>query len=276
MQVSLCVHLFLYSRVYRKPEAVVPFSGYSQTTVSSLWCLTASSEMTILASMNKTYPGGKAADGVYQTIINQIPPHETYIEPFLGSGAILRLKAPAKKSIALDLDPDVVYNFSMEIPGLRILREDALYFLSNFPFKGGEFIYLDPPYLFSTRRSKRRLYKFELGEEAKHRKLLDILKSLNVPVALSGYWSELYVKELSEWRSISFKAPTHKGSATEWLWMNYPKPERLHDYRYIGATYQKRQAIKRKSERWVRRFKALPVLERERILQDIETALKHS
>jgi site-specific DNA-adenine methylase len=36
------------------------------------------------------YPGGKNSDGTYQFIINHIPPHETYIEGFLGSGAIIR------------------------------------------------------------------------------------------------------------------------------------------------------------------------------------------
>jgi hypothetical protein len=33
-----------------------------------------------------TYPGGKGGAGVYQMIINQIPPHRVYIEPFLGGG----------------------------------------------------------------------------------------------------------------------------------------------------------------------------------------------
>ena len=40
------------------------------------------------------YPGGKGGAGVYQTIINNIPPHDTYIETHLGSfageGEILR------------------------------------------------------------------------------------------------------------------------------------------------------------------------------------------
>jgi len=30
------------------------------------------------------YAGGKGRDGVYQAIINQMPPHGVYIEPFLG------------------------------------------------------------------------------------------------------------------------------------------------------------------------------------------------
>lgn len=54
------------------------------------------------------YPGGKAGAGVYQTIINLMPPHEVYIEPFLGGGAILRMKRPARLNIGVDLDPAVI------------------------------------------------------------------------------------------------------------------------------------------------------------------------
>ena len=57
---------------------------------------------------NMTYPGGKNAPGVYQTIINLMPPHAVYIEPFLGSGAILRLKRPARINIGIDTDPQVI------------------------------------------------------------------------------------------------------------------------------------------------------------------------
>src|SRR5688572_3474999 len=32
------------------------------------------------------YPGGKGAAGVHQRVINQIPSHKLYIEPFLGAG----------------------------------------------------------------------------------------------------------------------------------------------------------------------------------------------
>ena len=52
------------------------------------------------------YPGGKAGAGVSQRIINLMPPHETYIEPFLGDAAVMRVKRPAKLNIGLDLDPE--------------------------------------------------------------------------------------------------------------------------------------------------------------------------
>ncbi len=50
-----------------------------------------------------TYPGGKNGPGVYQTLINQIPPHDTYIETHLGGGAVLRHKRPAALNIGIDL-----------------------------------------------------------------------------------------------------------------------------------------------------------------------------
>ena len=53
------------------------------------------------------YPGGKDAEGVYQRIINLMPPHRVYIEPFVGGGAILRRKRPAESSTVIDQDEGV-------------------------------------------------------------------------------------------------------------------------------------------------------------------------
>lgn len=36
------------------------------------------------------YSGGKGGDGVFQKIINQMPPHQIYVEAFLGMGSVLR------------------------------------------------------------------------------------------------------------------------------------------------------------------------------------------
>jgi len=65
--------------------------------------------MTILQRM--TYPGGKNGAGVYQTIINHMPPHEMYIEPFLGGGAIMRLKRPAGVNVGIDRAAGVIASF---------------------------------------------------------------------------------------------------------------------------------------------------------------------
>lgn len=54
------------------------------------------------------YLGAKSGSGVYQAIIALMPPHDLYIEPFAGSGAILRRKAPAAESWAVDLNGAVL------------------------------------------------------------------------------------------------------------------------------------------------------------------------
>lgn len=59
-------------------------------------------------AVRMAYPGGKSGSGVYQAIINLMPPHEVYIEPFLGGGAIMRLKRPAPVNIGVDSNKDVI------------------------------------------------------------------------------------------------------------------------------------------------------------------------
>ncbi|MCG9790671.1 hypothetical protein L1D61_26435 [Vibrio mediterranei] len=48
-----------------------------------------------------SYLGAKSGSGVYQTIINLMPPHDTYIEAFLGTGAIMRKRHLLRKILVL-------------------------------------------------------------------------------------------------------------------------------------------------------------------------------
>lgn len=58
--------------------------------------------------------------------------------------------------------------------------------------------------------------------------------------------------------------------ATEWIWMNYPKPAQLHDYRYLGDNFREREKIKLKLKRWTARFKSMPALERQALLSVLQ------
>lgn len=49
------------------------------------------------------YPGDKGGAGVYQTIIDNIPAHDIYIEMHLGGGSILERKKPAVRNLLLRL-----------------------------------------------------------------------------------------------------------------------------------------------------------------------------
>lgn len=214
------------------------------------------------------YPGGKNLNGVYQRLINQIPPHRTYIETHLGSGAIMRHKRPAAVNVGVDLDGRALHAWTGDLP-IRLVQADAARFLVRYPFTGDEFVYVDPPYLAETRRSDRALYRHDYTE-AQHIELLEILLGLSCRVMLSGYWSALYQDYVGHWRTLSFRVRTRSGvTVDEWVWMNYREPDELHDYRYLGESFRERERIRRRIERWKTRMECLPPLERRALLAEI-------
>jgi hypothetical protein len=235
-----------------------------------------------------TYPGGKNGAGVFQKIINLMPPHQTYIEPFLGSGAVMRLKRPAALNIGIDLEPAAIARFRDAAGRIatdvciatsdedrdRVFRfelGDALEFLESYRFDGGELVYCDPPYMHET-RTRKNLYRFEMSDR-EHARLLALITSLPCHVMVSGYWTRTYARTLASWNSISFQAVTRSGRmATEWLWFNFPEPVALHDYNYLGSTFRERERIKRKKLRWANRLRTMPILERRALLAALELA----
>lgn len=224
------------------------------------------------------YPGGKNGSGTYQKLINLMPPHDIYVEPFLGSGAIMRLKKPARRNIGLDLSLIAVRDFHLQEGAAEINVElhhqDSLVWLMRQPdliYNPQALIYLDPPYLLSTRRDQRPLYEFEMLDELQHKLLLEMIVTWSCKVMISGYYSELYASQLATWRTFTFKAVTRSGAmADEWVWMNYPEPFALHDYSYLGENYRKREQIKRQQARWRQRLLKMPTLQRQALLSVID------
>jgi DNA adenine methylase len=151
----------------------------------------------------------------------------------------------------------------------EFLNTDALAWLAAYDWRGGEFLYCDPPYVRSTRKQARALYRYEMTDD-QHRALLSILLRLPCPVMVSGYYSEMYAQALTGWRVAMFETTTRGGSpATEWVWMNYPAPVALHDYRYLGDGFRERERIKRKKRRWVEKLRKMGTLEKQAILAAI-------
>jgi len=271
------------------------------------------------------YPGGKGGAGVAQTLINLMPPHSVYVEPFLGGAAVMRQKRPANLNVGIEQStatlelairdltqsawilsdrttsdlaiPAGIVNYgefsgtiavsdagglrdtldtsgddnrrpSSEPARLQMLQGDCIEWLKVNAEQLGStaLVYCDPPYVRSSRRSKRDLYSFEMSDED-HVELLNVLKQLNCMVMISGYWSDFYSWELAGWNSVTFQTVVRSGAtATEWVWFNYPKPVELHDYRYLGKGFRERERIKRKAKRWTERLKRMPELERQALL----------
>ncbi len=217
------------------------------------------------------YPGGKNHGSSYPRIINQIPPHELYIEPFAGSAAIRRMMRPCRQSILVDLDPGALGRLAELVPpgtellkanGLDWLMYDRLCLEKNMP---PTVVYCDPPYLASSCASRLR-YKHVLSD-GDHTRLLCRLKQLRCYVLISGYWSGLYANLLNDWRLIHWPQITRGGTwAEECLWMNFPQPVELHDYRYLGEGFRERQDIRRMQQRWSRKLAAMTTLKRQALL----------
>jgi len=215
------------------------------------------------------YPGGKGLS--FQKFINLMPPHDVYIETHLGGGSIIRKKRPAKRNIAIELNPDVIKKWNeTEQFDFELIHDDALAYLSQYSFKGSEFLYCDPPYLRATRRSQKKIYKYDYTVE-QHIAFLDFIKSLPCQVMISGYHSDLYESSLSDWYVHTFQTTIRKKNATEWIWMNYKPPVELHDYRYLGSDYRERYRLKEKVKRWTKRLEGMPVLEQQALMHAMQT-----
>lgn len=216
------------------------------------------------------YNGGKGSSGVVQTIINQIPPHQTYIEAFVGGGAVFRAKAPAASSILIDRDPAVVDEWKRRceftsVP-VTILQADALERLPCLVLANPEcFVYLDPPYVHATRRDIN-LYRYEMDDDA-HRRLLHLLETLSCPWALSGYRSAMYdeAARLNGWRRVDYRRMGRRGPVVESLWVNYPAPSTIAETTFAGSGFRERERIKRKVMRWAAKFEALSAIEQQAI-----------
>lgn len=251
------------------------------------------------------YPGSKW--GMANWIIEHMPKHEVYLEPFFGSGAVFFNKSKVVVETINDIDERLVnlftqirnnphelaeltrytlysrkeYELSQEKSGDNL--EDARRMLvrcwmaiggktnstvgwrrnvsENGPYNTYEWndmekrifaaadrlkdaqieckdaiqliqeynrsnvlVYVDPPYVHSTRQSKH--YASEFSNE-QHIKLLDLLKKHEGPVLLSGYESELYKEQLLDcgWDYRTFEVKTgftgtKRKTAVEVLWMN--------------------------------------------------------
>ena len=211
--------------------------------------------------------GAKSGAGVFQAICALMPPHDTYIEPFFGSGAIFDRKAPAARSIVLDKAGELLRRLADRID-VDALESCALEFLADLDPSalGRVLIYADPPYVLATRTSAAR-YRHDFNDDD-HRHLATHLSRLaneGCAIILSGYPSALYDELFSDWNTREFQAMTRGGVRTEKLWFNF-EPGSAHWSTFAGRNFTDRQRIKRKAARWAARFAQLPHAERQAVL----------
>jgi DNA adenine methylase len=103
----------------------------------------------------------------------------------------------------------------------------ALDIIAKFGAQPDVLLYVDPPYLGSTRNKTWRGYEHEMRGVDDHRELAEALHGAAAAVVVSGYPSQLYDLELyAGWDRHTIAASTGQsgawGNRTEVLWSNRP------------------------------------------------------
>lgn len=253
------------------------------------------------------YPGSKW--NIAGQLVDLIPPHHSYLEPFFGSGAVLFNKVPSDIETVNDLDgevvnlfrciqqdserlarlvmttpfsreiydrqfepdnsfasryqraagflvrccqgygyrtngskvgwkndirgrerayalwnwyrlPDWIIGIAERLRKAQIENRPALEVIQRFNYQD-VFMYLDPPYLLSTRAAGRAQYHHEMTA-ADHEELLKTILQSRAKIMISGYESEMYNSYLHGWRKESFTSCAEQGKPRqETIWMNY-------------------------------------------------------
>lgn len=98
-----------------------------------------------------TYYGGKV--GMSHRIVDMLPEHRVYMEPFFGSGAVLFAKPPAPNEIINDLDGAIVNFFTV----LRDRIDELERVCALTPYARDEYdaANLDDPFLDPVERARR-------------------------------------------------------------------------------------------------------------------------
>jgi len=213
------------------------------------------------------YPGSKAQAGVFQRIIGQMPPHDLYVEAFFGSGQVFWRKRRAERSIIIDRLAAAIAKAGAEA-GVSAICGDAISILPTLRLGPEALLYCDPPYVLSTRK-ERIYYEHEMTDRA-HASLLTLLQGMECRVLLSGYPSELYGRELQNWRCLRYRTRTRGRTVTECLWCNFHEPVELHDWRYAGKNFRERCSLKRLATRWLARLEAMPARKRGYVLDAVD------
>lgn len=236
------------------------------------------------------YPGNKKSSGILNFLINNTPEVHTIFELFAGSAAYSsKLYTLANIKIIVNELSDSVFsqlknlkmfdNSSCELSNINAFERIKI--LIAWPEKNPSnvLLYLDPPYMFSTRKSLRPIYEHEFSDDD-HIKFLNLVWQLHVTgykIMISHYNCSLYNDMLQGFSTQSTKVMTRGGVVKETIYCNYDISQLpLLTYKYLGKNRSERQFIQRQNSNMLAKIANLPIHRREYLLQRIAEAYFNS
>lgn len=127
----------------------------------------------------------------------------------------------------LDAYRDRLLPAADRLRGVSLECLPALTVIGKYGAAADVLLYVDPPYLGTTRGDANSRYGVEMRTEAEHRELAAALTDCGAAVVLSGYGSPLYDELYDGWHRYELATMTGNGAAaakarTEVLWSNRP------------------------------------------------------
>lgn len=113
------------------------------------------------------------------------------------------------------------------IAGVTLECRPALELIATYGSRPAVLLYVDPPYLGTTRGDSNSRYGVEMRDPQQHRDLATALWDCTATVVLSGYDSPLYTELYEGWHQVQITTHTANGregqqARTEVLWSNRP------------------------------------------------------
>lgn len=218
--------------------------------------------------MEKNYIGNKGGQGIKEQLINHFPSCHRYFSLFFGKGGFEKCNLTkgitwicAEKDVSLH---DNAYDVA------RTVFNDYDSCLDSFEFSTNDFVFADPPYMFSTRRSRKKYYKHEFNDDD-HIKFLTRVHSLKCMCMITHPENDLYNEFLESWFKIPMRYQTRGGMFEDCIYLNYNSCSiELYNYSCIGSNFIERQQIKRKRANFIKKFEALSFHEQRAIMQHIK------
>lgn len=114
--------------------------------------------------------------------------------------------------------PEWIIDIAERLRTVQIENKPATEVIQRFNYEN-VCMYLDPPYLLSTRSGKQ--YKHEMDDEG-HIELLKTISESKAKIIISGYASDLYETYLADWYRKKIPSCAEYGKVREEiLWMNF-------------------------------------------------------
>jgi DNA adenine methylase len=277
------INPFQHPTIVRGSSAVLDKTCYTpdnkslknSATVSSM---PAAKEINIQDHLEqKHYTGQKTASGIIEFLLNATPKANVYVEFFCGSAVFsnkISELSPNSEQLLCDKNNEVRQFIA---PILSYNFQNCCYSQLDLSklLDGTKkiFIYADPPYLFSSRRSGRKYYKFEMSDDD-HMHFLSYVQSLSafgIQIMISHPKCSLYDKILKGWHTKEIKCSSRRGTYFECIYTNYdPSQIDLLTYDFLGDGFVDRQRINRSISNILRKIENLPLQHRTKLLADIK------